>query len=377
MKPSALARGLLARGVVCSALAAGLACSKTSASVEVPLPSEAGGVTFAAPGAAGSVPGPGATPPPSDSPGIAASSETTPSPPGSPPSSASPSGSTGVGGSSTRLLEAGQAPRRRLRYRWRLDQKEQLAMDLRTSAATEIAGSKQPEIPLPPVHIVLDIDPRSITPEGDLRYAWRVSAATVISQPQTPSPIADGMRAEVSAVDHLAGTAMVTSRGLCTAVSVEIAPSLDAGATGQMVEQVRQTLRDIAAPFPEEDIGIGARWQKISELDAKGSRLTQTDTFTLVDPVPGDISTVDDVLAQTAPSQLLRTPGMNSGAEARMESMLASGDAKTRFDLSRLVPQTRFTGTTTMIVSGQSGQAGTQRVTMVMRIGLEIQGRLR
>jgi hypothetical protein len=375
MKPDALARGLLARGLVCGALAAALACSKASPSVEIPLPSEAGGVTSAAPGVPGSVPGSGAAPSPSDSPGIAASRETAPSPPGFPPSSSASPG--GVGGSSTRLLDAGQAPRRKLRYRWRLDQKEQLAVDLRTSAATEIAGSKQPEIPLPPVHIVLDIDPRSVTPEGDLRYAWRVSAATVTSQPQTPSPIDDGMRAEVSAVDHLAGSAVVTSRGLCTAVSVDTAPSLNTGATGQMVEQVRQTLRDVAAPFPEEDIGSGARWQKMSELDAKGSRLTQTDTFTLVDPVPGDSGTVDDVLAQTAPSQLLRTPGMNGAAEARMESMLASGDAKTRFDLSRLVPQTRFTGTTTMIVSGQSGQGGTQRVTMVMRIGLDIQGRPR
>jgi len=250
-------------------------------------------------------------------------------------------------------------------------------MDLRTSAATEIAGSKQPEITLPAVHIVLDIDPRSVTPDGDLHYAWRVREATVTSQLQTPSPIADGMRVEVGAIDHLAGSAVVTSRGLGSEVSVETAPSLEAGATGQMVEQVRQTLRDVAAPMPEEEIGRGARWQRISQLDAKGSHLTQTDTFTLVDPVTGDTGVVDDVLAQTAPPQLLRTPGMNPGAEARMESMLGSGDASTHFDLTRLVPLTRFSGTTTMIVSGQSNRDATGRVTMVMRVGLDLQGRPR
>jgi hypothetical protein len=275
-------------------------------------------------------------------------------------------------GSSTRLLDAGQPPRRTLRYRWHVDQKEQLSMDLRTSAVTEVAGSKQPEIALPPVHIVIDVDPRSVTPDGDLLYVWRVSRAMVASQ--IPSAIADGMRAEVDAVDGLAGSAVVTSRGLCSKVSIDATPSVDAGATGQMVEQVRQTLDDVAPPMPEEAIGRGARWQKMSELDTKGSHLTQTDTFTLIASTPGDTGTLDDILAQMAQPQLLRTPGMVNGAETHMESMLASGDGKTHFDLSRLVPQTQFAGTTTMIVSGRSREDATQRVTMVMRVGIDIQG---
>jgi hypothetical protein len=271
------------------------------------------------------------------------------------------------------LLDAGQAPRRALRYTWRVDQKEQLVMDLRTAASTEFAGAKQPEIPLPPVHIVLDLDPQSLTPSGDLRFAWRVSAATVTADTQMPSQIVDGMRAEMSAIEHLAGTAAVTARGLSGGVTVDGATMIDAGATGQMAEQVRQTLRDVAVPLPEEAIGHGARWQKTAQLDARGSRLTQTDTFTLTD-LAATAGAVDDVLAQTAPPQALRAPGLASGAEARMESMLASGDSKTHFDLSRLVPQSKFTGTTTMVVSGPAGTDSKRLVTMIMRVGIDIQG---
>ena len=36
-------------------------------------------------------------------------------------------------GESMKLLDAGQSPRRTLRYEWRLDQKEQLSMELRTA----------------------------------------------------------------------------------------------------------------------------------------------------------------------------------------------------------------------------------------------------
>ena len=246
-------------------------------------------------------------------------------------------------------------------------------MDLRTAASTEFAGAKQPEIPLPPVHIVLDLDPQSLTPAGDLRFAWRVSVATVTANAQTPSQITEGMRAEVDAIAHLAGTAAVTARGLSGGVTVDGATTVDAGATGQMAEQIRQTLRDLAVPMPEEAVGHGARWQKTAQLDGKGSRLTQTDTFTLTE-LAASGGAVDDVLAQTAPSQPLRAPGMAAGAEARMESMLASGDGKTRFDLSSLVPQTTFAGTTTMVLSDPSAGDSTRRVTMIMRVGIDIQG---
>ena len=354
------------------------ACSKDSASTSAPVepapPASSASASASAPAPAGSVLGgsPPASAPPAPSASSAARGNSSPGP---------------VLKGDTKLLDPGLAPRKKLRYAWRLEQKEQLAMDLRTSASTEVGGAKQPEIPLPPVHVVIDVDPRSVTPEGSLHYDWRVTAATVTADARMLAQIADGMRTEVAAIEHLAGSATVSSRGLSEDVTVDPASTVDAsaagagaaggaaGATGQMVEQVRQTLRDLAVPMPEEDVGKGARWQKISQLEAKGSRLTQTDTFSLVD-LQGDHGTVDDVLAQTAPPQALRAPGMQ-GAQARMESMLASGNAKTSFDLARLVPQSKFDGTTTMVVSGQSPGEANRRVTMVMRVGIDIAGKTR
>jgi hypothetical protein len=252
-------------------------------------------------------------------------------------------------------------------------------MDLRTSASTNAPGAEQTETTLPPVRIAVDIEPRSVTPAGELLYAWHVTSSAVKNDWTSSDPVTAGMRAEAAAADHLAGSATVDARGLCESVEIDPTSVADAsalGVTGQMVEQVRQTLRDLAAPLPEEEVGRGARWQKISELEAKGSRLTQTDTFTLVD-VHGDKGTLDDVLAQTAPPQALYGPGAMQAAPMRMESMLASGSARTLFELSRLIPQTKYDGTTTMVVSGPSGGDSVRRLTMVMRVGIDIQGRLR
>jgi hypothetical protein len=249
-------------------------------------------------------------------------------------------------------------------------------MDLRTSASRELGGARDPDIPLPPVRIAVAVEPNDVTPEGDLEYAWHVTSASVTVASDASSAFAGAMRTEVSAIEELSGTARVTARGLTTRIAISSESVVDSGGTGQMVEQVRQTLRDVAAPLPEEAVGRGARWEKLSQLTAKDARVTQTETFTLVE-LAGDRGAVDDVLAQTALPQPLAAPGQPPGTQARMESMLVSGAAKTHFDLSRLVPQTTFDGTTTMVVSGQSPGERTRQMTLVMRVGIVLTGTAR
>jgi hypothetical protein len=248
-------------------------------------------------------------------------------------------------------------------------------MDLRPSASFEVAGTKQPDVSLPAVRIVIDIDPQSVSPEGDLEARWRVTTARVQQTSEPASQIAEGMRAEVAAIEHLRGSARVSSRGVSLGVSIDPDSLVDAGATGQMVEQVRQTLRDVAAPLPEEEVGQGARWQKVTQLDARDGPIAQTETFTLT-ALHESEGTLDAVLAQTASSQPLYRPGTDA-APARIDSMLASGSAKEQFDLSRLVPRTRFDGTTTMVASGPTASDDEQHVTVIMRVAITIQGKTR
>jgi hypothetical protein len=281
------------------------------------------------------------------------------------------------------LVEAGKPPRKRLRYSFRMQPKprnERLRLELRTALSQAVGDSGTPDVTLPPVSIVIAIEPTSVSAEGDLlTYAWHVVKATS-SPGSSPAQIAEGMRAEVAAVEHLSGTGVIDSQGISRSVATD-PPAADAGAmaaaqsSGQMVEQVRQTLRDMAAPFPAEEVGAGARWTKVSELVSKEAVLTQSDAFTLTS-LQGSAGALDDVLAQTAPAQVLRGPSVPDGAEARMESMLASGQAKTRFDLSRLVPQMKFDGTTTMVLSGAAPREEVRRITMSLRIGMTVTGTL-
>ncbi len=106
------------------------------------------------------------------------------------------------------------------------------------------------------------------------------------------------------------------------------------------------------------------------------ARATQTELFTLV-RLDGARGTLDDLLAQTAPEQALTVPRIGSGARSQVGSMLASGNAKTRFELSRLVANTRFEGTTTMVLANDGPVQGEPRATMVLRVAIDLSGSAR
>jgi hypothetical protein len=280
------------------------------------------------------------------------------------------------------VLDPGRPPRRKLRYVWNAARDEQLAMDLQTTASSTTSASAEPtgasaapsQVPLPSVRVVLAIHPQTVSSDGELRYAWRTTSATVRVDARTPPAISDGMRAEVAQIEHLSGTAVVTARGLVREVTVEPGTPADSGGTGQMIDQIRQTLRDLSAPLPEEDVGVSARWQKTSELDASSAHISQTDTFTLA-ALQRATGTLDDALSQTASPQSLRVPGSGQATPAHMDSLVASGNAHVRFDLSRVVPQTTFAGTTAMVVSAAPGDG--PRMAMTVHVAITIRGTTR
>jgi hypothetical protein len=280
-----------------------------------------------------------------------------------------------------KLLDSGEMPRRRLRYVWTVAKREQLTLDMRTSLAGDGAVGQvaRAPLPLPSVRVVLVIEPQSASNDGTLIYNWRVASAGVAGDDRTVPQVADGMRAEVVAVEHLSGTGAVSSRGLGKDLTVNPPDRVSDVTSRPIALQVLETLWNVTAPMPDDEVGVGARWERVSELAAKSARATQTDVFTLVSfDAPHGV--LDDALTQTAPEQSLSVPGIDNGTRAQMGSMLATGSAKTRFDLSRLVPETRFQGTTTMVLAGD-GALGSgpsePRTTMVLRVEIDLSGAAR
>ena len=345
--------GRLARLAFLLLPALATACSKDSS--KGPEPAPVPDPFLAAPSAPPSASSP---PPASASASIAISAGSAPS--GSPVPSPR---------ATVKLLESGREPRRALRYAWHPERHELMAIELRTRISVEGAGSRA-TTPLAPLEITIAIDPQSVSPTGDLLFAWHVASSDVGAlDASTPPEMMQGWAAQLGPVAHLAGTAIVSSRGLSRGLTLDPASAGDAGLDQEMVAQVLQMVRDAAAPLPEEPVGMGARWQKATTLDARNARALQNDTYTLVD-LQEDRGQLADVFAQTATPQTANAPPAAShGTSPQMDQMLSSGDEKVGFDLGRVVAQTTLDGTTSLALS-----APESRMNMVMRLGITVRG---
>lgn len=301
---------------------------------------------------------------PSSAPSDSASSSPPPSTSSRPPEPLGPSPK-----SSVKLLDPGREPRRALRYAFRTEQKELMSIELSMSIAVEGGGARS-STQLPPLEIAIAIDPQAVSPAGDLRFAWHVASAEVgVLDASTSPDVAQGWSAQLVPVAHLSGTASVSSRGISQGLSLDAGSAGDAGMDQEMVAQVLQMVRDAAAPLPEEPVGPGARWQKVTTLDARNGQAIQNDTFTLA-TLQGDAGQLADVFAQTASSRTAPAPSAAPRtAPVQPDQLLSSGDEKVGFDLGRFVAQTRLQGTTSMAMSAPSS-----RMNMVMHLGVTVRG---
>jgi hypothetical protein len=139
-----------------------------------------------------------------------------------------------------------------------------------------------------------------------------------------------------------------------------------------MVEQIRQTTRDLATPLPDEEVGKGAKWEKTTKVENGGQKAAQKETYTLVD-LTGDTGKIEVVVVQNAPGGAVQAPGIPAGAGIRIENMVSNGKGTSGFDLNRITPTSALDAVTTMLlIADRNGQ--TERAKMTMKVTLRLSG---
>ncbi len=97
------------------------------------------------------------------------------------------------------------------------------------------------------------------------------------------------------------------------------------------------TVRNMAAPFPVAEIGVGARWEVGETVDLIGIRLTHTETYELKKLEDGRAELVVYV-AQTAPRQEMEFGSMVKDTGATLTSLHTTGEGDMSVDLSHATP---------------------------------------
>ena len=235
-----------------------------------------------------------------------------------------------------KLLAPGRAPLRTLRYTAKEGQKGQMTMSLNMSMEMSLGSQALPAQTIPEIRYGLGYQVTKVDPQGDIRYEFNLQDPEVVSGPGVAPMVLEALKGTMEKVRALHGHAVITSRGLVREADVATPEGADAQLT-QMLDGMRQSLRQLAAPFPEEPVGVGGKWETTLRIDQNGITLDQVALSELTS-LDGESGRLAITLTQKAAAQKVQTPNMPPGTHMNLSSLASTGSGETVFDLRQLMP---------------------------------------
>lgn len=230
------------------------------------------------------------------------------------------------------LLEQGQEPRRELRLNLSNLQDETMVMDIDMSSHIE-AGPQVMDIDLPTMQMVMDIDQKKVTQEGNLSYHFTLREAKVMPGEGANPQMVAAMRQGLTSVQGVSGSGVVTPRGETLEASIEV-PEGAPPQVKQQLDQMKGSLQQMSASLPEEPVGVGASWRVKMTMPGTAFEIEQTATYT-IERFDGDAVVLNVEFKQEAPEQLMGP----AGQQVKLTSLEGSGKGTIVLDSSRMVPR--------------------------------------
>jgi hypothetical protein len=238
-------------------------------------------------------------------------------------------------GPTVKVTETGAAPRKALRYKFKAGVTEYAEMDMKMSLAMTMAEKAAPKTELPTVRTTMRIDAVELTPEGDLRCTFKTEKVDLLKDVKMEAKLREGLEKELAGLVGMQGKARISTRGVATETRFELPPNASPGLNAQM-DVLRDAVRQMYVPFPEEEVGKGAKWDVTSRLPVNGA-LVDTKLAYALTRLEADGAQADVELSLLAPPNQPMRMGALPGATATLESLVGKGSGKVSPSLSRLV----------------------------------------
>ncbi len=249
-------------------------------------------------------------------------------------------------GAKLRLLEPGVEPRRALRYRFAAPEKRSLALTLDSTLKMSTGDLDLPEVQVPTLDLVVGLTSEPPQADGSMRFAFRLDKTEVLALEGFPQHMLEAMRSELAQLVGLAGSCLVDAWGL--ALEADAAPPPEAAPKHlkDQAEEIRQLLRQLAVPLPEEPVGVGARWEARRTLawewlrigtEVHAYRGEQTTVYRLT-ALEGDRLELAVELTRTFPPQELMADNP-MGSPGKLDALESKGTGQVVVDLKTPVPE--------------------------------------
>ena len=258
-----------------------------------------------------------------------------------------------------KLIDAGAQPRKALRYAIPATFKGGMEMTMGISMNMNMGGQAVP-ITMPAMKMTADLAVTGVAPNGDTSYTMAFSGVSVDTAGGADPMMAQALQGVQSAIQSIKGSATLSNRGLVKSAKIDMG---EAGQAQQMIGELSTQLENLSTAFPEEPVGVGAKWESRLAMKAAGQFSFQKTVAEIVS-IDGPTVTLKLTIEQTIPSQSITNPALPAGVDVQLEGGKGTGTGTSVIHLDSLVPtgETNLTSSMsmTMSMSGQSQQMTTE-----------------
>ena len=226
--------------------------------------------------------------------------------------------------SAVEVVAPGSEPRTQLRYQLRKGATSDVvfALDMDMTAGTR-------DVKMPTLELAVTIRVEDVLADGTaaLRFTYNAVEAKDRDGATVPARV---LSEQAAALTGAAVTGKLSPTGAFSEVALVATPKL-AGALGDQVKQLTQSVEQVAMPLPAQPVGIGAVWKAKKIINQNGMTLVTTTTVSLTSRDGSKLGFTTKASVEGANQTV-----MQNGVETNVSGLAGSGDGQGTLDLATL-----------------------------------------
>jgi hypothetical protein len=268
-------------------------------------------------------------------------------------------------GAKLTVTEPGAEPRAARKYVFVANRVDRRLITIRQSAGRDGGGPAQEAA----FALTADFTPKAVKPTGT-KFEIKV---VKVDLPGVPAAQKAQAAAQLAAFTGLTGTFDITSRGEVGEVDFKADEKMAAGGAEMIIQSLQQALELLVPPFPDEPIGVGAKWERKVERKERGMENSAKHSFVLKElGTDGGLVTTD--VEVSVPKHPFQQRGVPPGAT---EEVKGKGAYTYAFKLDHI--STKVDGDMTIsqrieLVDPKSGQKQSTGTVAKLKTTLEAAG---
>jgi TPR repeat protein len=234
------------------------------------------------------------------------------------------------------LVDPGKGEKSELRFRFNAGSIHKMVMTM----TMRMLGVQGRAMQMPGIRVAMVVEVLEAN-EDRARIYWSIpNDPDLVGTEGAPPELVAKLREDLRVMSSYRGESTVTSLGVTVEMQLEVDtenPGLE-----QFLEAMRQSMRQLTAPLPEEPVGVGARWKTLQRLTGPVT-LYQLTSFELLQRT-GSSVTLGMKMEQLTPKQTMvlpeTLPEVTFDISAEIAG-IAQGDGEMTLDLHSPVPRSR------------------------------------